>query len=130
VAQAAHGRARFGVHAGEEGRMRGVEAAGEQEVLPDEHAEFVAGVVEGIVFVDAAAPDAQHGHVPGRGLRHAFAVALRADAVEQVVVGNPVRTAAEDVAAVDFEVEGATRLASHRLLHETQPAQAELAAHS
>ena len=61
---------------GEELLGGGVEVAGEHEVLPDEEAEGVAGLVEGGRLVAAAAPDADHVHVgvrrglqQGAGLR-------------------------------------------------------------
>ena len=42
----------------------GVGGTGEREVLPDEQAELVARVVEGVVLVDASAP---HPHEVGAG---------------------------------------------------------------
>ena len=39
-------------------QMLRVRGAGEREVLPDEHPELVAHVVEGVVLVDAPAPHA------------------------------------------------------------------------
>jgi len=41
----------------EEGRERRVVAAGKHEVLPDHDPELVARVVEGVILVDASAPD-------------------------------------------------------------------------
>ena len=53
----------LGAHFGEEVRRRGIEIAGEHEVLPDQQAELVAEIVEEILLVEAAAPDADHVHV-------------------------------------------------------------------
>ena len=49
----------FSTKAGSPGYMR----AGEHEVLPHQQAELVGELVEAIVLVDAAAPDAHHVHV-------------------------------------------------------------------
>ena len=58
----------LGAHLGEEIRRRRIEVAGEHEVLPDQQAELVAEIVEEILFVEAAAPHADHVHVGvGRG---------------------------------------------------------------
>ena len=45
----------FALHRRDEGTVGWVAAAGEHVVVPDQQAHFVAQVVEGIVFVDAAA---------------------------------------------------------------------------
>ena len=50
-----------------------VGGAGEQEVLPDQQAEFVGEVVEVVGLVDAAAPDPQQVDVGVDGLRRAAA---------------------------------------------------------
>jgi hypothetical protein len=63
VAQAPHVVDGLAAHVLEEGVVARIHAAGEHEVLPDEDAELVREVVEAIVLVDAAAPDAQHVHV-------------------------------------------------------------------
>jgi hypothetical protein len=127
VAQPAHGGLGLGAHAVAELRVGRVHAAGEHEVLPDQHAELVAGVVEGLVLVHAAAPDAQHVHVGVDGLDDALAQALRAHAIQQQVLGNPVGAAGEELAAIDLEAEAQARLAGHRGLHQPQRAQADAA---
>jgi hypothetical protein len=54
-----------------------VDAAGKHEVLPDEDAVSVAGVVEGLGLVVAAAPDPDHVVVGGRGRAQQDAEPLR-----------------------------------------------------
>ena len=63
VAQAAHIFNRLDADVLEEVCIGGVDAAGEHEILPDQNAVAVAQVVEHILRVVAAAPDAQHVHV-------------------------------------------------------------------
>ena len=57
-----------------------VGGAGAQKVLPDHHAQLVAGVVEGVVLIDAPAPDPEHVHVRPSRLDNAVSVSLRRDA--------------------------------------------------
>lgn len=88
-----------------------VGGAGEEEVLPDHEAQFVAGVVEGVVLVDAAAPDPYQVHARVGRLAQPGAVALRGDPGREDVVGDPVHAACEDAFAVDDEGEsGAVRV--------------------
>ena len=64
MAQAADVVLRFGFDVRHEiGVEAGIGAAGEHEILPDGDSVFVAQIIKGIVFVDAAAPNAQHIHV-------------------------------------------------------------------
>jgi hypothetical protein len=58
--------ANFRLDLGEEGRLRGVEGAGEHAILPDEDALLVAEIVEVLGLVAAAAPYAQAVHVGRR----------------------------------------------------------------
>lgn len=95
----------LGLHLAAQRLLLGVGGAGEGEVLPDHEAELVAGVVEGVVLVDAAAPDAYEVDVGVGGLGEAGAVALGGDAGGQDVVGDPVDAAREDADAVDDEGE-------------------------
>lgn len=95
----------LGLHLAAQRLLLRVGGAGEGEVLPDHEAELVAGVVEGVVLVDAAAPDAYEVDVGIGGLGEAGAVALGGDAGGQDVVGDPVDAACEDADAVDDEGE-------------------------
>ena len=90
---------------GEEGLGGRIEVAGEHEVLPDEDAECVAGLVEAGGLVASAAPAHVHVRVGGR-LQQVARGGWR-DAAGQRVGGDPVRAAGEDVAAVDGELEAA-----------------------
>src|SRR5664280_2316326 len=78
----------------------------QREVLPDHHAELVTRLVEGLLLVQAAAPDAEQVDSCVLGLLHALAVPLRRDAAGEGVVGDPVHATAEDLDAVDREPEG------------------------
>lgn len=109
---------------GEEAGVRGVVAAGKHEVLPDQDPHLVAGVVEGLVLVDAAAPDADHALVPLDDEPEPVAVPLAGDAGREAVGGDPVAAAAEDGDLVDLE-EGGARLAEERPLDEAEPAQTD-----
>ena len=78
MAEPPHLRLGLGADAVEERGVGRVHPAAEHEVLPDQDAQLVAGVVEGVVLVDAAAPDAEHVHVrvggalaPARGTARA-----------------------------------------------------------
>src|SRR5690606_5261277 len=102
--QTRHVVARLVLEAPAERLVLRVARAGGREVLPDHDAELVARVVEGVVLVDPAAPDAQHVHVRLARLPDAPAVALACDAVREAVVGNPVGALAEDAAPVDPQV--------------------------
>src|SRR6185437_9637529 len=82
----------------------GIHRAGEEKILPDEDAKFVADVVEIIRLKNAAAPNAEHVAAGVDGLLNALANARwLAGSVEEAVVGDPVETFAEDGFAVDFE---------------------------
>ena len=95
--------------------LLGVGGAGEEEVLPDEHARLVAGVVEVVRLVDAAAPDPQQVHVRLGGVGHAAPVAVAVDLGDERVVGDPVRPAHLHDALVHEHHEGrASRPASCR----------------
>ena len=66
VAQAAHILDRLHAHILGEGIVLRVDAAGKDEVLPDQDAVAVAQVVEALLLVEPAAPDPQHVHVGRR----------------------------------------------------------------
>lgn len=86
---------------------RGVEVAGEHEILPDHEAQPVAKIVEMILLVEAAAPDADHVHIGGFGRLQQILGLLRRRQRKQRVGRDPVGAAAEDLAAVDLEGEAA-----------------------
>src|SRR6185312_14541263 len=66
------------------------------EVLPNEQSKPVAGVVEDLVLVDAAAPNPEHRHVgvPRGGEQHL--VALVGNRLDERVTRNPIGAAGED----------------------------------
>ena len=82
-----------------------VHRAGKHEVLPHQKTQLVAGIVEPVVGVVAAAPDADAVHVGGPGVLQQAAGALRGDSGQQVVLGNVVRAHGEDVHAVALMAE-------------------------
>ncbi|KAK1856728.1 hypothetical protein CCHR01_00698 [Colletotrichum chrysophilum] len=110
----------------QEGGPGGVVAAAEHKVLPDEDAELVAGVVEGLFLVDAAAPDADHELVAVGEEADPVAVAVCGDAGDEVVGGDPVAAAAEDGDVVDLEEEGGAGLLLDGTLDELDLADAHL----
>lgn len=87
--------------------LLGVGGAGEEEVLPDQQAEFVAGVVELVALVESAAPDPDQVHARRDRLAEPAAVAGGVDPGGQHVVRDPVDAAGEDRRAVDDQREGA-----------------------
>ena len=89
--------------------VAGIEMAGEHEVLPDQQAERVAGLVEARRLVAAAAPDADHVHVGVGGGLQQVAGLRRGDAAGQRVGRDPVGAAGEDGAAVDVEARSCAR---------------------
>ena len=97
----------FRFDVGHEGFIEGrIGGAGEDEILPDEHAETVAGVEEIVLFVEAAAPCAEEVHVGVCGVAdEAVVVGLR-EARDEIVGGNPVGAFREERLAVDGELEG------------------------
>jgi hypothetical protein len=91
----------------EGGWLLGVGGAGEHEVLPDEEAHGVTEVVEGIMLVDAATPDAQHVHVGLRSRTEQRLVAFVFHSTDEGVGGDPVRAAGEDRHTVQHDPEEA-----------------------
>ena len=82
-------------------RVRG---AGEHEVLPHQHAHFVAAFVEALVLVDAAAPDAQHVEVgAGRQLDEAVDRRRIARLAREERRRDPVRARHRHLHAVHLE---------------------------
>ena len=96
----------LGLDLGGEPVLLRVGGAGEQEVLPDQHAEFVAAGVELLGLVDPAAPDPQQVHVGIDGVGDPPRVAVGVDLGQERVVGNPVGTADLDRFAVHPNLEG------------------------
>ena len=80
-----------------------VRGAGEEEVVPDEDAAFVAGVEELLGREVAAAPDAQEVGVARDGLVDAPGHAVGGGAAGEGVVGDPVVAADPHGTAVDDE---------------------------
>ena len=121
--EALHLIAHLGVDLAQEVRRRRVLRAGEHHVLPDEQAAFVAGIVEGVELVEAAAPHPDHVHVGGNRLVEQALDPLLRDARGERIGGDPVCPLGEDRYAVDLEGHrGAGRV---RLVDEPQPAQAD-----
>jgi len=111
----------------ERGGFLGVDGAGEHEILPDEEAHRVAQVVEDVLFIDAAAPDAQHVHVGVAGRGDEDLVAFIGDGADEGVGGDPVGAAGEDRYAVQCEPEKARpRLVGIRRLVQLQRADTHL----
>ncbi len=100
----------LGLHLGEKLRRRGIERAGEHEILPDQEAKFVAGVVEAVGLVAPAAPDPDHVHVGVGGRVQEIAGLLRGDPARQGVGHDPVCALGEDIAAVDADLEAGARV--------------------
>ena len=78
----------------------GIVAAREHEVLPDEQPQFVAQIVEDILLVLSAAPDADHVHIRRFRAFEKVTVALRCLPVFERVTRDPVRAFREKHAAV------------------------------
>ena len=74
-----------------------VHGAGEHEVLPHQQAQFVAGIVEGVVRVAAAAPHPNTVEVGRRALLQQMPGALRGDPGQDVVLGDVVGAHGEDL---------------------------------
>ena len=87
-----------------------IHGAGKGEILPDHDTVPVAQVVKMVVFIDAAAPHANHVHVGVGGVLHHLLVILRRDAGQEHVVGYHVGAFGKYGHAVQFKVEGGTRL--------------------
>ena len=99
-------------------------AAGEHEVVPDEHAEAVAQVHEGVALVEAAAPDAEHVHVHVERAADQELVALCRDAADDLVHRHPVGALCKDGRAVQHEGEGLVAPAADRRLAQGKRADA------
>lgn len=109
----------------EKGRPGRVVAAAEHEVLPYENAELVAGVVKGLLFVDTAAPDADHELVAVGHELDPVVVSLLGDPRDKVVGRNPVAATAVKGYVVDLEEEALAGLALKWSLDELSSAQAD-----
>jgi hypothetical protein len=126
-AQARHLVARLRLDFGDELGCLRVGGAGKHEVLPDQKAEPVAEVVEGVVLVDAAAPDPDHVHVRLARLDKQELVAPGVERTHEGVGRDPVRALGEEGNAVQDEAEEAgARLIGIRRLVQFQAADAHL----
>ena len=76
---------------------------GEHKVLPDHQPRLVAQIVEYILFVNAAAPDAQHVHIPVFRQIDQFAVLILFDRPRKTTDRHPVRALDEDLFPVDLQ---------------------------
>src|SRR5207248_222148 len=86
-------------------RVIRIVAAGVGEVLPDQDACVIAGVVERLRFVEPAAPCAQHVHAKVAAGRNLLAVIRFLDPGGERVVWNPVRAARPEALTVYDELE-------------------------
>ena len=112
VAQTAYVVDGFCFNICKEGRVDFVRLTGEHEVLPYEDARFVTGAVEGVVLVDATAPDADDVHVDGSCVGHDLTIDAVGDASEEVVVGNHIGAFGKKGLAVELEIEVLARQAT------------------
>ena len=88
------------------------QAAGEHEIMPEHDAQTVSDLIEGIAFVDATAPDAQHVHVgQSRRREQAFEFVV-GHTLLKGVRRDPVAALDEYRPRVDAEVE--RRAVNHR----------------
>ena len=85
-----------------------VDRAGVHEILPDQDALAVAKLIEEVVFVDAAAPDAEHVHVDVDRVPDRAFVGLAGDAGQEAVAGDVVGALAENGFAVEQEPQAAS----------------------
>src|SRR5689334_3408902 len=84
-----------------------IHRAGEHEVLPDQDAEPIALVVEMIVLVNSAAPDAQHRHIRVAGHRQQSGIALIWNGAYERVARDPVGASGEDRDSVEHKTKEA-----------------------
>ena len=90
---------------GEELVVAGIDRARAHHVVPYENAQLVAGVVEHILLVLPAAPEANHVHVGGGCAGEKVAVAFWRLGIFVGGARNPVGAFHEDAAAIDAEYE-------------------------
>lgn len=90
--------------------MGWVIAASEHEVLPDENAVLVTGIVECLVLVYPAAPYANHELVAVGDELHPVVVSLPTNPGEEIVCRDPIGAAAVDRNVVDAEEKRGARL--------------------
>ena len=101
VAQAADVVLKLGADARLEVFAQVVHGAGEHEVLPHQQAQLVADVIEEVVGIVPAAPDAHGVHVGQTRVLQQPPRALGGAAAQQVVLGDVIRAHREDLHAVD-----------------------------
>ncbi len=101
--QAGHLIAQLGFDICKESRIGRVHGATEHAVLPHQDALLVTELVEVLLFVQAASPDAQHVHVCIDGILQQLIVAFTREPAHEGVQGNPVGTFCKDVPAVHRE---------------------------
>lgn len=97
------------------------QSTGKHEVLPDHDTKLVASVIQGLVFVNASAPDAKHvlvalgldsaePHAQTHHETYPSSVTLCRDAGEKTVGRNPAAASTENGDSVDLKVEACTIL--------------------
>ena len=96
----------------------GIRAAREHQILPDRDAVAVAQVVKHVIFINAAAPDAQHVHVGLRCAGNQVFVKFRSDAGDERVCRNPVRAFRKIRHAVDDKLKRFAPLVGVAIQHE------------
>ena len=105
VTQAADIFYRLHAHIFEEICIGGIDATGKHKILPDQDAIAVAQIVEHILRIIPAAPDAQHVHIGADcALKQSFQHGA-GDARREGIGGNPVRALREETHAIDIERE-------------------------
>ena len=95
----------------EEGLVARIYGAGEHQVVPHHYAQLVADVVEAVLLVLSAAPEADHVHVRRGGALQQVAVALGRLLVLERAAGHPVGAFGEHFASVHAECHARARLA-------------------
>ena len=91
-------------HIAQEFWVTGVHATGKHEVLPNQHACFVAQIVKDVVFIKTAAPDAQHVHVGVYGGADEVPVFFGPHAGDEHVVGDVIGAFGKNGLAVEFKI--------------------------
>ena len=84
----------------------GIGGAGEHEILPDADTEFVAQVVENIILIETAAPNAQHVHVGVSGTLNQIPVIFRFEMRGECIGGDPAGAFGEERDVIDGKLEG------------------------
>ena len=125
VTQASNRDGGFGLHTRSKAIEARIHPASEHKVLPAQQAQLVAGFVESIALVDAAAPHPQHRAAHRRRFADQLARQCRRYSGGLDVGRNPVGSAAEDRLVVDRKVKAGCTVALN-LFTDTQVTDAEL----